>query len=296
MLLPKNVNNAIVRHKRPSAKGEQSISSSSKIPSSTMKTLYRPSNRAIVLPQTNVLCCGTRIHFSSGSYWKKVCVYQLRVELNEARRLSIFHVRTAHNLSGIDVQGELRLKGSPQVGPIRSQRASNNQQPPMQRAVMNRHQQARRNPAQVASLHTSMPMSQAAGEGVFSSSPSLQPTPTSQNSSPSTTKSPNFATQGGMSSPSSDLQTQHLQHQQRSLPPQRPRSFPRGPQASRPRGSSGTTPVQHQPLFSPVTTQASPMMQQNYYPPSFQKHYDQLGKLSRSFSPPFLYRALFVLD
>src|SRR5947199_2793062 len=134
---------------------------------------------------------------------------------------------------GIDVQAELRQKGSPQFSPVRSRPATGHASP-IQRAVMNRHQQSRRHPGLVPPLQPVDPMSQAAREGVFSSSPALQPTPPSQNSSPSASKSPGFAVQGGISSPSSDLhlpqppppppqhQHQQQQQQQQQLQQQRP--------------------------------------------------------------------------
>ena len=196
---------------------------------------------------------------------------------------------------GIDVQAELRQKGSPQFSPVRSRPATGHASP-IQRAVMNRHQQSRRHPGLVPPLQSIDPMSQAAREGVFSSSPALQPTPPSQNSSPSTSKSPGFAMQGGMSSPPSELQAQHLQQHQRSQPPQQPRPFPPRQPFPRPRGGSVNAPAAHQPLLSPTNSEAPPVVHHAYYPPSFQKHYDQLGKLSRSFFFPRPSRALFVLD
>jgi hypothetical protein len=90
--------------------------------------------------------------------------------------------------------------------------------------------------------------------------------------------------QGGMSSPSSELQAQHLQQHQRPQPPQQPRSFPPRQTFHRPRGGSVNAPAAHQPLLSPTNSEAPSVVHQAYYPPSFQKHYDQLGKLSRSFS------------
>lgn len=201
-------------------------------------------------------------------------------------------VKTAPDKSlGIDVQAELRQKGSPQFSPVRS-RPTTGQASPIQRAVMNRHQQSRRHPALVPPLQPVDPMSQAAREGVFSSSPALQPTPPSQNSSPSTSKSPGFAMQGGISSPPSELQAQHLQQHQRSQPPQQPRPFPPRQPFPRSRGGSVNVIAAHQPLLSPTNSEAPPVIHQAYYPPSFQKHYDQLGKLSRSFSFLCFSRAL----
>jgi hypothetical protein len=205
---------------------------------------------------------------------------------------------------GIDVQAELRQRGSPQFGPVRS-RPVTGQASPIQRAVMNRHQQSRRHIAQAPPLQPVDPMSQAAREGVFSSSPALQPTPPSQTSSPSTSKSPGFAVQGGMASPSSDLQAQHLQQQQqqppaqqqpRPLPPPRPMSFPPRQPFPRPRGGSVNVPTGQQSLLSPTNSEAPSVIHQAYYPPAFQKHYAQLGKLSRSLFFPCPSRALFVLD
>src|SRR2546430_12998933 len=46
-------------------------------------------------------------------------------------------------------------------------------------------------------------------------------------------------------------------------------------------GSINAPPAQHT-LLSPTNSEAPSAMHQSYYPPSFQKHYDQLGKLSRS--------------
>ena len=158
---------------------------------------------------------------------------------------------------------------------------------------MSRQQQARRNPTFMPPLQPVNPTSQAAGQGVFSSSPSLQPTPPSQHSSPTASKSPNFAMQGGMSSPTSDLQAQHLQHHPAPLPPQRPDSFtPRPPLARSQSGSVSASPA-NPPLGPQLSMQRA--MQTHYYPTTFQKHYDQLGKLSRPFLPSLAYRALFVL-
>ena len=202
----------------------------------------------------------------------------------------------AYSVPGIDVQAELQLKGSPQLQPVRVPSTATSHASPIRRAAINRQQQSGRIPTFVPPLQPVNPMTQAAGEGVFSSSPSLRPTPPSQTSSPSTSKSPGYAMQGGVSSPTSELQAQHQQHQQRPLPPQRPNTFP--PQAPLARlNPTGMTDVAvQQPLMSPAKPSVSSSMHHNYYPPSFQKHYDQLGKLSPSYFPSFLNGALFVLD
>ncbi|OMP87135.1 hypothetical protein BK809_0007221 [Diplodia seriata] len=90
---------------------------------------------------------------------------------------------------GIDVQAELRAKtGSPHLGPTRVPPPGSAVQPPMQRAIMNRHQQARRSfagfPQKVEGVQGS-PLAQPDGS-VPNHSPHSQPTPASHMSSPST--------------------------------------------------------------------------------------------------------------
>ncbi|KAL1641243.1 hypothetical protein SLS58_006145 [Diplodia intermedia] len=75
---------------------------------------------------------------------------------------------------GIDVQAELRAKtGSPHLGPTRVPPPGSAVQPPMQRAIMNRHQQARRSFAgfpQKFSVGSGLPsassVNSAAGNGI----------------------------------------------------------------------------------------------------------------------------------
>jgi hypothetical protein len=188
-------------------------------------------------------------------------------------------------MTGIDVQAELRLKNSPHMGPVKSF----GQQSPMQRAVL-RQQQAQRNPTMNAPpIQTVNAVPQSQGQSAFSHSPAMQPTPPSQNSSPSAARSPHFALQGGMTSPASDLQAQHQQQHQRTASSQQQRNaFQQARPQIRPRPSSGIVQQQQSP------TVAQPPG--NYYPTSFQKHYDQLGKLSRSIFPLSACGALFVLD
>lgn len=186
---------------------------------------------------------------------------------------------------GIDVQAELRLKNSPHMGPVKNF----GQQSPMQRAVL-RQQQAQRNPGMNAPpLQPATAVPQSQGQGAFSHSPTLQPTPPSQNLSPSASRSPHFALQGGMTSPVSDLQAQHQQQHQRAPSSQQQRSgFQQARSQIRSRPSSGIVQQQQPPTLAQPSG--------NYYPASFQKHYDQLGKLSRSLFPSLACGALFVLD
>ncbi|KAF2502563.1 hypothetical protein BU16DRAFT_568746 [Lophium mytilinum] len=108
---------------------------------------------------------------------------------------------------GIDVQAELRAKtSSPNLGPTRapaSTTASPNQ-PPIQRAMMNRHQQAARRSIGASGVSQKpegvhgLPVLQPDG-ALPNRSPLSQPTPSSHMSSPSTTatRSPNFVPQIG---------------------------------------------------------------------------------------------------
>jgi hypothetical protein len=179
---------------------------------------------------------------------------------------------------GIDVQAELRLKGSPHMGPVRPSIPGHAS--PMQKAMLNRQQHARRHPMLVQPpLQTVNFIPQTGRKGIFASSPPLQPTPPSQQSSPSTARSPGLALQGGISSPNSDLQAQPQQQHSRPPPPLQHNPHPSQPrQQIRPAPMNATS----QPLPSPIRATA-PGAQPNYYPASFQKHYDQLGKLPRSF-------------
>jgi hypothetical protein len=184
-------------------------------------------------------------------------------------------------LKDIDVQAELRAKGSPHLGPTKAPLVPTSQASPIQRAMMNRQQQARRPTAGIApKLDPINPMVQPNREGAFSTqSPQLQPTPSSQTSSPSTSKSPGFAVQGGISPSTSDFQAQQPHPQQRSQ--QQPQLRPLNPShpamtgvASTPIGSAAGPP-------GPVPMTTAGGLPSAYYPSPFQKHIDQLGKLTR---------------
>ncbi|OCL14968.1 hypothetical protein AOQ84DRAFT_279950 [Glonium stellatum] len=193
---------------------------------------------------------------------------------------------------GIDVQAELRAKtGSPNLGPTRTPASANTSpnQPPMQRAIMNRHQQARRSigvPPKAEGVH-GLPLIQP--EGVLPNrSPLSQPTPSSHVSSPSTTatRSPNFIPQSGTSvSPNFGpvAQQQHLRPQQppRSqytplMAPQRPSVITNHP-ASNGMSSASTVGSGAGSVMTGSSTSGGPSA---YYPSPFQSHMDQLGKLT----------------
>ncbi|KAK7521265.1 uncharacterized protein IWZ02DRAFT_378640 [Phyllosticta citriasiana] len=190
---------------------------------------------------------------------------------------------------GIDVQAELRAKtGSPHLGPTRMPPPAGSavqQPPPMQRAIMNRHHQARRSFA-------AMPQKVDVDAAVQNHSPQSQPTPASHMSSPSTTatKSPNFMPSvspnvGPVSQPQVQQQQTQQQQQIRPQPPRQqynPLPPPRPPVNTQFNASNGM------PNASPVNTPAggNPMAggangASNYYPSPFQSHMDQLGKLTQ---------------
>jgi hypothetical protein len=173
---------------------------------------------------------------------------------------------------GIDVQAELALKGSPNLRPHRVPPVTG-QASPMQKAMLNRQQQARHRPTMAPPIQTVNPSSQVGGQRSFAGSPTVQPTPPSQQSSPSTARSPGFALQSGMTSPATDVAGHQPQQQQsgRPLPP------------SQQHGFAHQRRVQSRQLSNPNTihpfaprASSNPTLQDNYYPASFQKHYSQL--------------------
>lgn len=191
------------------------------------------------------------------------------------------------NFLGIDVQAELRAKtGSPHLGPTHM--PQNVAQPPtVQRAIMNRHHQARRSNSNIAPKIE---------PGISLQSPQSRPTPSSHASSP-TSHSPGFNLNyaGVMTPPPSDFQLQ-LQQQQQRLHAARALSnhgaplpaigtIAGNPAGAKGQGNSGTGGMGS----APVSAAYSPFQK-------FQNHYEQLGKLTRPLLSHFLNRAMFVLD
>lgn len=206
------------------------------------------------------------------------------------QRLSTSFSPNSHS-SGIDVQAELRLKGSPHLRPV-GHRAVAGQASPMQKAMLNRQQQVRQRPVVPPPIQTVNLPSSSTGNPGFQSLPRVQPTPPSQQSSPSTSRSPGFALQGGMVSPPADLQAQQMQ--QRALPTlQHQNTYP-SQHRHHMRSMSATTANNsyNQARMLPTTS-----MHSGYYPTNnFQKHYEQLGKLTPSLPSSLLtHGALFVL-
>lgn len=224
-----------------------------------------------------------------------------RILLEKGRNLDVLRTwPCADHDIGIDVQAELKTKeeATPTTMPL-----SMSQPTPAQRAVMNRHHQLQR-----ANSSTGPRLIQAQksrSNTVSSQSPQLQPTPPTQTSSPTASRSPNYGLQGGMTSPLAALQAQQqFQQQQQQLqsPLRPPQNFP-----------------QHSQSYPSITIPASTTKMQNMHPnrpigpgddgrhsaggirpahwsSPYQTHMEQLGKLTRSFLSVLYYRALFVLD
>ncbi|KFY25422.1 hypothetical protein V493_04670 [Pseudogymnoascus sp. VKM F-4281 (FW-2241)] len=113
---------------------------------------------------------------------------------------------------GIDVQSELRAKtGSPSLGPTHMPQGMA-MPPTVQRAIMNRHHQARRSNSNIApKLEPVVPLGNP--------SPQSRPTPSSHHSSPTST-SPGFAQANVLTPPAPEAQIQ--QQQQRAHQPLKP--------------------------------------------------------------------------
>jgi hypothetical protein len=154
-------------------------------------------------------------------------------------------------------------------------------QPTVQRAIMNRHQQARRSNSNIApKIEPGVPLN----------SPQSRPTPSSHASSP-TSNSSGFNNPGVMTPPASDTQIQHQQQQQRlqAAKSQPAHGLPGGtgmlgnpgvtgtPLGPKGQGSSGTG-----------STGGTPVGAAYYPSPTLQSHYEQLGKLTRPLRSLFL--------
>lgn len=190
-------------------------------------------------------------------------------------------------MAGIDVQAELQLKtGSPAMGhtympphPASNSMAS----APLQRTAINR-QHARR--AGQPFTQRMAPGSAAQSELSFSArSPQGHPTPSSHASSPTAlTQSPASMQQGGITPPASAM---HGQQQHYSVQQPRPRYVMQHPP------QRVAPPVQYANSNSVPNLPAPNLADGNnnnsvasapsaYYPSPFQKHIEELGKLSRT--------------
>ncbi|MCJ1315677.1 hypothetical protein MMC15_000997 [Xylographa vitiligo] len=198
---------------------------------------------------------------------------------------------------GIDVQAELKTKEESTQSAIPSLSVA--LPTPAQRAVLNRHHQVQRgNPGTTPRL---IQAQKSRSNTLSSQSPQLQPTPVSQTSSPTTSRSPIYVMQGGMTSPHATNQAQHQFQQQQLQQPLRPASFPHShtyPSIIIPNSSPGVQNLQHgmASAIGEDGRESASSSRPTQWSSSYQTHMEQLGKLTRPFLPSFLYRALFVLD
>jgi bZIP transcription factor len=170
-----------------------------------------------------------------------------RVLLEKGLRMTLYISLplTDQTRAGIDVQAELRMKSSPQLGPTKALPGMNSQASPIQRAMMNRQQVRSNSTSVVPPLHPVNTMVQTGHENSFSHPPRYQRIP-SQTSSPSNQRPAGFAMQDGLSSPTSNFSAQPMQQQQQQRPQLRTQrhSFNRHSTVSQPTsGSSATPPI-----------------------------------------------------
>jgi len=168
---------------------------------------------------------------------------------------------------GIDVQAELRAKtGSPHLGPTHM--PQNMAQPPtVQRAIMNRHHQARRSQSSIAPKLE---------PGASMQSPQSRPTPSSHASSP-TAISPGFHNPGVMTPPGSDSQMQFQQQQrlQGAHAPKQPTHGLIGANVLAGNPGAGA-PLAPKPGSNGASTGGTPAAAAYFASPNFQNHYEQL--------------------
>lgn len=176
---------------------------------------------------------------------------------------------------GIDVQAELRAKtGSPHLGPTHMPQTM--AQPTVQRAIMNRHHQARRSNSSIAPKLE---------PGVIQS-PQTRPTPPSHVSSP-TSNSPGFHNPGVLTPPASDAQMHYQQQQQRlqAAKPQQQQPQPGMPGSANLLVNTGGVGVplgqKGQGSSGTGSTGGTPVAAAYYPSGPFQNHIEQLGKLTR---------------
>ena len=201
-------------------------------------------------------------------------------------------------VSGIDVQAELKTKEESTQSAI--QPPSVAVSTPAQRAVVNRHHQVQRGHS--GNMPRLIQAQKSRSNTLSSQSPQLQPTPSSQTSSPTASRSPIYVVQGGMTSPHAANQAQHQFQQQQFQQPLRPApSFPHPhtyPTITIPISTPGLQDAQHSMTSGTGEDgrESASSSRPSQWSSSYQTHMEQLGKLTRPFLSSIMYRALFVLD
>jgi hypothetical protein len=185
--------------------------------------------------------------------------------------------RSDEVILGIDVQAELRAKtGSPHLGPLSvASVPTPATETPMQRAIMNRHHQARRSHSGIApKIEPNSQLQHGSRGHVFAGqSPQLQPTPSSQ----ATSSNPTSPIYGVMTPPASDRLAQHQQQQQHRQQ-QAPNAHPQ-PAYSMSMAVTASNGPAHVPITSGPGS-SDTCSTSTYYTSPFQTHQDQLGKLT----------------
>ena len=207
------------------------------------------------------------------------------------------HRSVLSKIIGIDVQAELKTKEESTQAAIPSLSVA--LPTPAQRAVLNRHHQVQRgNSGNTPRL---IQAQKSRSNTLSSQSPQLQPTPVSQTSSPTASRSPIYVMQGGMTSPHTTNRAQHQFQQQQLQQPLRQAPYSHShtyPSITIPTSNPGVQNLQHG--MTGATTEdgreSASSSRPSQWSSSYQTHMEQLGKLTRPFLPSFLYRALFVLD
>lgn len=136
---------------------------------------------------------------------------------------------------------------------------------------MNRHSHAQRN-----STGGAASLLQKSAANLPNHSPQLQPTPPSQTSSPSTSRSPVFGVQGGMNPPHAGFQAQpQPQPPQLKGPPYPGISIPNTTSSNSLNGSLAPNPN--------TNGHRNAAQRPAHWPSPYQTHIEQLGKLTLPF-------------
>ncbi|MCJ1284167.1 hypothetical protein MMC26_003498 [Xylographa opegraphella] len=229
--------------------------------------------------------------------YKNSLLERILLEKGKLSSLALAHHPVLSMTIGIDVQAELKTKEESTQSAIPSLSVA--LPTPAQRAVLNRHHQVQRgNSGNVPRL---IQAQKSRSNTLSSQSPQLQPTPVSQTSSPTTSRSPIYVMQGGMTSPRATNQAQHQFQQQQLQQPLRPAPFSHShayPTITIPHPSPGVQNLQHgmASVIADDGRASASGSRPSQWSSSYQTHMEQLGKLTRPLLPSFLYRALFVLD
>jgi hypothetical protein len=203
-------------------------------------------------------------------------------------------------MPGIDVQSELQMKtGSPTLGfqhPAANIPPIQPPQPPLQRTAIQRHQ-ARRS----GSFLPKLAPGQTNNDIAFQGSPQGHPTPSSHASSPTnvSTRSPMVIQQGGNNTPPTSavlaqpqMQQYHTFPRSSQQPPssafqQRPQMSPNAQRPGPPLQTSSNQSISSRNSLNAPMSAGLPSGHINasipasqFYPSPFQKHIDQLGKLT----------------